>query len=114
MCVFRRLIRRGELQLSRLNVVKMDIEGAEASALKGMLHTIEKFRPRILMELNRPALKRFGNTIEDVWHFFSMVSYRIKVFEHWKETDPKPVDTLEDLNALCPPDSLIDVVAEAR
>jgi len=107
------LIRRGELQLSRLNVVKMDIEGAEASALKGMLQTIEQFRPKILMELNRPTLERFGKTIDDIWNFFSNVSYRIKAFEQWKETDPKPVDTLEDLKTLCPPDSLIDVLAEA-
>jgi hypothetical protein len=35
------------------------------------------------------------------------------VFEHWKETDPKPVDTLEDPKTLCPPDSIIDVLAEA-
>jgi FkbM family methyltransferase len=105
------MIRSGELHLPRLDVIKMDIEGAEALALKGMEQAIMQFRPKILMELNRPALERFGKTINDIWEFFVNISYKIEAFEHWEEADPKPVKSIQELKLLCPSDSLIDVLA---
>jgi FkbM family methyltransferase len=105
------MIRRDELHLIRLDIVKMDIEGAEPFALNGMVKAIMKFRPKILMELNRPALQRFGKTVDDIWEFFSNISYKIEAFKHWEEADPRPVESLEELKFLCPSDSLIDVLA---
>jgi FkbM family methyltransferase len=105
------MIRRGELNLPRLDMVKMDIEGAEVFALKGMRETIIQHHPKILMELNRPALERLGNTVNDVWEFFSKISYKLEAFKHWEETDPKPLESLQQLELLCPSDSLIDVLA---
>lgn len=106
-----RLIARGDLQLSSLDVMKMDIEGAEVSALRGMRETAMRFRPRIILELNRPALGRLGGTVEDVWRFFRDLSYKLLAFEHWKETDPVPVPSVERLMDLCPADGLIDALA---
>jgi FkbM family methyltransferase len=106
-----RIIRRGELTLESLNVVKMDIEGAEVFALKGMEETIVQFRPKILMELNRPVLERFGNTVDDVFEFFRAISYKIEAFKHWEEEDHRPFESLQQLKLLCPSDSLIDVLA---
>ena len=106
------MIRRRELNLPRLDVVKMDIEGAEVYALNGMEKTIIQFRPKILMELNRPALEHLGNTVNDVWNFFRRISYKLSAFEHWQETDPSPLESIEQLKLLCPSDSLIDVLAE--
>ncbi len=36
-----------ELQLDRVDFIKMDIEGAERVALEGSRRTIERFRPRM-------------------------------------------------------------------
>jgi len=44
------------------SIIKMDIEGAEPFALEGMKASLEKFRPKIVMELNRPALAQFDAT----------------------------------------------------
>ena len=38
-----------ELQLDRVDFIKMDIEGSERRALKGAAKTIEKFRPRMAL-----------------------------------------------------------------
>lgn len=105
------MIESGVLYLPRLDVVKMDIEGAEVSALKGMEQTIKQFRPKILMELNRPALERFGKTVDDIWEFFGNISYKIETFKQWEEKDPTPVESIKALKALCPSDSLIDILA---
>ena len=70
------LVQHGGLTLSRLDMIKMDIEGAEMSALIGMEKTISRFRPRIIMEVNRPRLDACKATIDDVWNFFQSHSYR--------------------------------------
>lgn len=105
------MIDSGELKLSRLDMIKMDIEGAELSALKGMRRTLARFRPKIIMELNRPALERLGTTVEQIWQFFAEGSYKISAFQHWEEKEPAAVANLDALKTLCPADGLIDILA---
>jgi FkbM family methyltransferase len=105
------LLASNEITLSRLDVLKMDIEGAEVSALSGMRATIERFRPRIVMELNPPMLATFGKVIDDVWQWLRAFDYQVHAFAPWQEQDPVPVADLEDLKRLCPPEGLVDIAA---
>ncbi len=50
--------RRG---LDRVDVIKMDIEGAELRALAGAQKTLGRFHPFLVVECNPVALKRFQN-----------------------------------------------------
>ena len=108
------LVSTGRLDLPRLDLLKMDAEGAELSALMGMRQTLARCRPRIVMEVNRPTLALLGANADEVWSFLKGLSYEIHAFEHWKEQDPIPVPSLDELKRLCPPDSLIDIVAIPR
>lgn len=47
--------------LPKLDVIKMDIEGAEPLALEGMRKTLDKFSPKIIMEINADGLKIVSN-----------------------------------------------------
>jgi FkbM family methyltransferase len=105
------MIASGEASVPSIAIIKMDIEGAELSALEGMKVSLERFRPKIVMELNRPALTRFDTSVADIWKFFSSRSYRLLAFKHWEEIDPLPVNSLKELEMLCPPDSLLDLLA---
>jgi FkbM family methyltransferase len=100
--------------LDQLNIrptaIKMDIEGAESFALEGMRETLESSQPIVIMELNRPALARYGADIADVWDFFAGLKYSLSMFQR-ERPDPLAIDDLHMLAALCPPDSLIDIVA---
>ena len=40
-------------KLKKIDVIKLDIEGAEVFALQGALKTIMKFKPTIIMECNK-------------------------------------------------------------
>lgn len=43
----------GEISLNKIDIIRMDIEGYEYAALKGMTQTIEKYRPLIVFELHQ-------------------------------------------------------------
>jgi FkbM family methyltransferase len=61
--------------LDRLDLIKVDIEGAEAQFLKGGRETIERFRPTIMIVLNTAALREFGSRPEDVITFLKDFGY---------------------------------------
>jgi FkbM family methyltransferase len=59
-----------EMRLTRLNWIKMDIEGGEVEALKGAENTLRDFRPRLFVEVHntvqsvKELLRRYGYSIE--------------------------------------------------
>jgi FkbM family methyltransferase len=79
--------------LRRLDLIKLDIEGAESFALRGARKVLEEFRPTILMEINRQALTRAGSGVDALWAEMSRLGYRI-----WQPgisaEDSKPIDSL--------------------
>ncbi len=40
------------LMLPRIDLIRMDVQGYEVTIMKGMMRTIEKFRPRLVIELH--------------------------------------------------------------
>jgi FkbM family methyltransferase len=62
--------------LDRLDLIKVDIEGAESRFLNGGRDTMERFRPTIMIELNPAALRQFGSRSEDVIAFLKSFGYR--------------------------------------
>lgn len=49
------------VDLTRLDLVKMDIEGAEPKAIEGMSGLLHKFSPDIIMEINSDCLRGVSN-----------------------------------------------------
>ena len=54
-------------QLTRIDFIKMDIEGAEGFAIRGMQQTLANFKPAILMEVNREACSLLGYDPQIFW-----------------------------------------------
>lgn len=63
--------------LSRVDVIKMDIEGGEPFAISGGMVLIEKFHPIILMEVCRANLIRMGSTPAELWTKLSKLGYHV-------------------------------------
>ncbi|WP_433800876.1 FkbM family methyltransferase [Actinomycetospora sp. CA-084318] len=64
-----------DLQLDRLDLVKVDIEGAEASLLAGAGKTLESFRPVLMLELEDRHLARFGTSVAEVVDDLAALDY---------------------------------------
>lgn len=58
-------------------LVKMDIEGAELSALKSGLEFLKRVRPVLLIEVHARLLPKFGATTEDLNDFLTLLGYRL-------------------------------------
>ena len=63
------------LALDRLDFIKADIEGGELRMLEGARASLERFRPRLLLELNGAHLARAGDTLADAFAFFAQRGY---------------------------------------
>lgn len=58
-----------EQGIDRVDLIRMDLEGYEVEAIKGMWETIERFKPMIFMELHYPAfadLRIYDNFLLDI------------------------------------------------
>jgi FkbM family methyltransferase len=67
--------------LSRVDIIKLDIEGAELLALKGAVGILERFRPLLLLELADGALLHQGCSSAQIWDFLRQTGYQIFSFD---------------------------------
>jgi FkbM family methyltransferase len=64
-------------KIDRLDLIKMDIEGAELRALRGAVETLKRFRPAMLIELNPETSEREGYSVRDLVVFLEDLGYAI-------------------------------------
>lgn len=67
--------------LQRVDVIKMDIEGAEFLALQGSASTLAQFHPLLLLELSDRTLSQQECNSQQVWQFLTQNGYRIYAFD---------------------------------
>ncbi len=71
------LVASGGLDLSDVNAIKIDVEGYEMAALRGMEATIQGCRPRIvLVETVGANLERAGNEASEIDELMTSYGYR--------------------------------------
>jgi FkbM family methyltransferase len=78
-------------ELDRLDVVKLDVEGAEEMVLRGSQATLEKYRPIVLFEISESATQRLGLDINGAWHFLKQIGYQFFTLNN--NTDLVPIDS---------------------
>jgi FkbM family methyltransferase len=69
-----------ELGLSRLDVIKLDVEGAEARVVEGALDSLRRFRPVILFEALNAALRQQGSSFEGLTGLLQAHDYILYTF----------------------------------
>ncbi len=78
----------------RLDFLKIDAEGSEPEIIQGAIKTIERLRPVILIEVNRPILAANGRTASDVLHPLLLLGYTVQPSEPHLSMDLPELDVL--------------------
>lgn len=63
--------------ISRIDLIKVDIEGGEFNFLKGAKKSLIKFRPLIIMEMTDDLLKRSGTSRKEIELLFKEIGFFI-------------------------------------
>jgi FkbM family methyltransferase len=95
--------------VSRVDMIKMDVEGAEPFALEGARATLERDRPMILMEVNRASfLGESGESCARMGDLLRAIGYRIwRVGHDASASGPAAnLDTIERSNVILHHDDL--------
>jgi len=59
----------------KIDFVKLDIEGSEYGALKGMQQMLKRDHPTIMMEFHPPSIEEAGDKPEDSYNFLMEIGY---------------------------------------
>lgn len=66
-----------QLQLNRLDLIKLDVDGFETPVLRGALRTLERFRPTIMLELSDYVHRERGYSFEEFIKVISDAGYKL-------------------------------------
>lgn len=64
-----------EQQLDRIDLIKMDVQGAEPWVIEGGLEILRRLRPDLLLEVSPYDLKSFGKTSADLLQLLESLGY---------------------------------------
>ena len=90
-------------KLSNLTFVKIDIEGAEYHALKGMKRLLTKHQPVVLIEIQPFFLKGFNIEEADLMKLIDGLGYELYLYDQASKKLSKHTTALIDSNYLMIP-----------
>jgi len=70
-----------ESGLDRLDVMKIDVEGAEMMVLRGAERFIKRYRPIIITELSETNFRRAGYTTRDLIGYLGSLEYDVQTLD---------------------------------
>lgn len=85
-----------ELDVARVDLIKLDIEGAEWMALRGAKNTIQRYRPVLILEIGRDTCRSAGYEPEALVEWLGAQNYRIEKIIEGGRTVPMTSSLLGD------------------
>jgi FkbM family methyltransferase len=64
-----------ELKLTRVDAIKVDVEGAEAYVLRGAMNTLKRFHPKLVIEVVPAQLANMNTTVDDLTSVIRAAGY---------------------------------------
>lgn len=61
--------------LSKIDVIKLDVEGSELAALKGMKEVLQKQKPVLIVEVNPETLSMFNLKPSDIYDYLKQLNF---------------------------------------
>lgn len=99
-----------EKEISRLDLIKLDIEGAEYNALLGAKNILTMLRPILIFEIVKSALQKNGIDIAEIEAFLDSLGYKtFSIDEATARLVPKCLFEMKDGNAVAMPSEKINI-----
>jgi FkbM family methyltransferase len=98
-------VRLDDYKFSRVDVIKLDVEGAELDVLEGAKTLIHQLRPHVLMEVTVSILNRAQRSVDEIFQFWKEMGYCIFLIDKYGNTRAiaTPNELGLDQNLLCSP-----------
>ena len=74
--------------IEAMDIVKIDVEGAEMMVIEGMEKSLRKFNPIVMIELIDERLKAAGSSIKEAYDFFEKLNYKPYQLDRHLEMKP--------------------------
>jgi FkbM family methyltransferase len=95
--------------IEKADFIKMDCEGSELGALKGMKKLLENNNVTLIMEFHPPSIREYGAEPRDIFNFmrdlgysFALVGYQNTRYPlSYIEIEPKASDPIGGYNLIC-------------
>ena len=71
-----------QLSVETVDVIKMDVEGAEELVLRGAKRTVASHRPIVLFEINPESSRRLGFSPRGAWDLLAATDYEFFAIKH--------------------------------
>jgi len=65
-----------ELGIPRVDMIKVDVQGAEASLLRGAMGMLQTSRPIVIFEIDPTASREMGASVSEAWDMLAHLGYR--------------------------------------
>lgn len=82
---------------TKIDFIKIDVEGAELQVLKGAVNTLKNSKPIIIFEHGLGASDCYGTTPKDIFSLLTSVGYKISTMKKWLKNEKE--FTLEELES---------------
>jgi len=101
-------------QIDRVDLIKIDIEGAELPCLKGGERTLRQFRPVLIIEIQDTTAITAGYQASDILNFLSGLGYTFETIRRGGHLTELNVENLQSFqNVLCIPSAAAQGAQEA-
>ena len=64
-------------KISRVQLIKIDVEGAEEQVLKGGILSLRKFQPVIILALHPNSISKNGDSLLSIWNIIVDLGYEV-------------------------------------
>jgi FkbM family methyltransferase len=92
-----------ELDLRRLDLLKIDVEGSETAVLQGADEVLRTLRPVVVAEAQDASLRQMGSNVPELLAVLRRHNYEVRVFGPSGTAEPLMDDRVTGLNLLCRP-----------
>ena len=75
------------LNLGRIDIVKIDVQGYEKFVLEGGINTISEYKPILIIELEDHQLRKFGYGSDDLFKVINNMDYHVYLLDYHYPSD---------------------------